>query len=103
MVPVTVSAWSMSSFAADIEGADAAVSCEAADIVDDAEDVAVEGSVALSVAFSSKLYVWPAVRVLPAMLQVMVLPAICPDPLFVEHCVAAAYTPPLSETIQLYV
>jgi hypothetical protein len=54
-------------------------------MVEVAVDVADAGKVALSIAFSSKLYEWPAVSVLPAMLQVTVLPEIWPEPEFDEH------------------
>jgi hypothetical protein len=55
----------------------------------DAAEVVTSFNVALSVTWSSKLYVLPTTSVLPAMRQVSVAPAIAPDPLFTAHSAVA--------------
>ena len=63
--------------------------------VEDAPDVTVSTVDALSVTWSSKVYVLPAVNVLAAMLHVSVAPASAPLPLGTAHCVADPYDPEL--------
>ena len=69
-------------------GAAGAVNPGATVTTAEAVDVAVSGFDALSVTFSSKVYVLPPVNVLAAILQVSVAPPIAPLPEFNAHWVA---------------
>ncbi len=89
---------SESSAVALTDGAPGAVSIEATVTVEDAAEVWVSGVFALSVTCNSKVYVSPAVSVLPGMSQVTVAPAEAPVPLLTAHWVVATYVPPFTDT-----
>ena len=59
--------------------------------------MAISGVDALSVAFSSKLYVCVGVKVFAGMVHVTVLPEIWFEPVFARHSVVPRYDPPFVE------
>ena len=90
--------WSTSNNGLSTVGVGGAVRAEFTVTVAEDNEAVVSATVALSVTWSLKLYVAPTVRVPPTIVHVSVAPANAPVPLFVLHCVAAPYAPPLTET-----